>query len=122
MQGSARMELRHDRGLPLLRRGNEMTAREQEHIRMMRNRIAAEQFNQCYICLKSLPFSFQLAHRIPQRKWTVAKWGKEVIHHRDNLRGVCSLYCNGRVEINPESIEAATLAAKIAQKVARNKS
>ena len=58
----------------------------------------------------------QLAHRIPQRKWCIKKWGRDVIHHEMNLALVCSLECNAKVQLNPESLEAEELAAQILDK------
>jgi len=59
----------------------------------------------------------QLAHRIPQRKWCLKRWGKEIIHHPDNLALVCGLECNAKVQINPDGVDAAVLAAKIGLKL-----
>ncbi len=41
----------------------------------------------------------QLAHRIPQKKENLRKYGADIIHHPLNMRAVCSLYCNGRVSV-----------------------
>jgi hypothetical protein len=41
----------------------------------------------------------QLAHRIPQYDYLVKKYGKAIIHHPVNLRAVCSLKCNKKVDI-----------------------
>lgn len=39
----------------------------------------------------------QIAHRIPQRKHLIKKYGKEIIHHPANLVSTCSLKCNASV-------------------------
>jgi hypothetical protein len=39
----------------------------------------------------------QIAHRIPQRKHLIRKYGKEIIHHPVNLRATCCLKCNASV-------------------------
>ena len=54
----------------------------------------------CDVCGKHTKFNdCQLAHRIPQTKYNLRTYGKEVIHHEKNLALVCSLQCNGRVNI-----------------------
>ena len=55
----------------------------------------------------------QLAHLIPQRRWTLRKWGREIIHHPENTVLVCCLECNAAVQLDPESVDAAVLAARI---------
>lgn len=39
----------------------------------------------------------QIAHRIPQRRHIIRKYGKEIVHHPVNLRATCSLKCNASV-------------------------
>lgn len=61
----------------------------------------------CEVCGKALRMGQpQLAHRIPQTKANIWKYGSKVIHHRLNLAPVCSLKCNGAVDIrnNPGAI------------------
>lgn len=41
----------------------------------------------------------QLAHRIPQRKHLLAKYGEAIIHHPMNMASTCSLECNASVSI-----------------------
>jgi hypothetical protein len=80
----------------------------------MRESKYREQGGLCYVCHKPIRFAiFQLAHKIPQRKWCIEKWGEEVIHHRRNLVGVCGLHCNGLAQLDPESLSARMLAESI---------
>lgn len=73
-----------------------------------------EQGGRCYICHAPLhDGNMQLAHRIPQRKWCLKKWGAAVIHHPKNMVLVCGLECNARAQLNPESLEAEVLAKTI---------
>lgn len=48
----------------------------------------------CVVCGKP---ATQLAHRVPQTKSNLAKYGKARIHSPDNLRAVCGLACNAAV-------------------------
>jgi hypothetical protein len=76
------------------------------------------QGGRCAECGKRLAFSsFQLAHRIPQRKWCIRKWGKTVIHHPLNMAAVCSLRCNAAIQINPDSQYAVDLAVYITERI-----
>jgi hypothetical protein len=95
-----------------------MTGREFE----VRERIFRERPYVCEICGRPLwgwGVIPQLAHRIPQRKWCLKRWGKEVIHHPRNLVLVCGLECNQKAQINPEGLEAAALAAEIMLEISR---
>lgn len=42
----------------------------------------------------------QLAHRLPQRKHLIKKYGKDIIHHPVNLVSTCSLKCNASVSVS----------------------
>ena len=42
----------------------------------------------------------QLAHRCPQRKHRVRRYGRNAIHHPLNLAAACSLECNGRLQLH----------------------
>ena len=83
---------------------------------------AAKLLEQHYLCgrpgcRERIGLDSQLAHRIPQRKWCISRWGLEVIHHPDNMVLVCSLACNAAVQLNPISLEAKALAAEIRKKI-----
>jgi len=64
----------------------------------------------------------QLAHRIPQRKRFIKRYGEEVIHHPMNLVSTCSLKCNASVSIGGKPLEIEKLAREIQQELAREKS
>lgn len=75
---------------------------EQEQIAMMKQRIYTEQSGKCATCGKMLGQVFDLAHKIPQTKVNLKKYGHEIIHHRLNLAGTCrSANCNDAQMINP---------------------
>lgn len=42
----------------------------------------------------------QLAHRCPQRKHLIRRYGEAAIHHPSNLAAACSLECNGRLQLH----------------------
>jgi hypothetical protein len=89
---------------------------------MMKQNIAEEQDYRCAVCGDSLMIlgkHMQLAHRISQCKWAVEKYGEEVIHHRLNLRLVCSAACNAAVNMTNQPRAVARLVHKI-QKALRN--
>ena len=68
----------------------------------------------CEVCRKPTPLHLgQLAHRIPQRKWCVKKWGADVIHHPLNLAWTCSLECNAAVSIGGWPVRCAELVEEI---------
>lgn len=52
----------------------------------------------------------ELAHRIPQRKWCIAKWGPEVIHHRLNVCLTHHGECNDRMSLGNHPIEMEKIA------------
>ncbi len=79
-----------------------------------------QQQGRCQCCGKMFGVydEYQLAHRIPQRKWCIKRWGADVIHHPLNMALVCCLACNATVQINPDSLEAGKLAEKIKKVIA----
>ena len=77
-----------------------------------------KQGGRCFICGRPVRFAlFQLAHVIPQRKWCLSHFGEDVIHHPMNMHGVCGLACNGRAQINPDSLEAEMFAESIREAI-----
>lgn len=75
-------------------------------------------FNQagglCVVCGVQLDWSlFQMAHRIPQRKYFLKKYTKAVIHHPKNLAATCGLRCNNAVSIGNHPIEIQMLVEDI---------
>lgn len=72
----------------------------------------------CVVCGRPLRSGIpQLAHRIPQRKIYLKRYGAEIIHHPDNLASVESLGCNAKVDIGGRPLEVAALAEKIQEKM-----
>ena len=74
-----------------------------------------EQDGKCFVCGKRIPFhQSQMAHRVPQHKKYIKKYGKQVIHHRLNIRITCAK-CNSAVLLDPAThpIEAADLVGEI---------
>lgn len=53
----------------------------------------------CEVCGKPLRDSFELAHRIPQRKHWIEKYGAAIIHHPLNMRVTCPGACNDAVSL-----------------------
>lgn len=64
----------------------------------------------CVVCglSASIYGTAQLAHRIPQTKANLRKYGERIVHHPLNLATTCSLKCNAAVDIrnHPREIEA----------------
>lgn len=73
--------------------------------------IADEQKGRCGIC-HAAPMT-QLAHRIPQSKPMLRKYGSQVINHRRNLVGVCCLACNDKASISNHPLEIDKLVTEI---------
>lgn len=60
----------------------------------------------------------QLAHRIPQKDFLIEKYGKDVIHHPENMLTTCSLQCNNAVQENSQKIQD-EIYQEIAQEIER---
>ena len=54
----------------------------------------------------------QIAHRIPQRKHLIKKYGFKVVNHNINLLPACSLRCNAILQERPWDWEALALDIK----------
>ena len=87
-----------------LRESKAVTPAEVEHMEAIRRRLWREQRGRCAHCGGLLNLrrietggAAQLAHRLPQDKVMLRKYGKDIIHHPLNLGLVCSDYCNARV-------------------------
>ena len=95
-----------------------MNFREKEKAIAQKRIIWMEQGQRCHICGIPLPwYKAQAAHRIAKADWALKKWGKEVIHHKKNLRVTCAGNCNDAVSLNPESIEALELIREIQEEL-----
>lgn len=57
--------------------------------------------------------TMQLAHRIPQSKANLRKYGAAVIHHPLNVGLTCCLECNAAIDVRNHPIEIAALVKKI---------
>ena len=55
----------------------------------------------------------QLAHRIPQNKMNLKKYGYKIIHHWMNRDPVCSLECNSKSSISNHPMEIEALVRRI---------
>lgn len=72
----------------------------------------------CEVCGDRVSYvTFQMAHRVPQRRWAIKKYGKEAIHHNKNFKATCSLGCNGRASIAGHPIECDKLMAEIQEEL-----
>jgi len=72
----------------------------------------------CEVCGKHISYlEFQMAHRIPQRKHFIKKYGKEVIHHYMNFAATCGLACNNKVSIGNHPVEIAQLVERIREEL-----
>ncbi len=68
----------------------------------------------CEVCNSPIEYlTYQMAHKIPQSKMYLKKYGKEVIHHRLNFVATCGLICNGRASISGWPLEIDELVQKI---------
>lgn len=65
------------------------------------------------------PYEGELAHRIPQRKHMIRKYGAAVIHHPDNLAIVCrgSARCNSAMSIGGHPMEIDALVRSIRERM-----
>ena len=76
----------------------------QEKIEALKNKKFLEQNGNCAFCGRPLESaqSSDLSHHIPQRKWCIKKWGKEIIHNELNMSLTHhSDICNSGVQISP---------------------
>ena len=88
-----------------------MTRRSSE-IDATREKVFIRDHWRCQVCGGG---ATQCAHILPQDKLHLARFGVEVIHHPENMRAVCGLRCNARVQINYRSrpVEADAHAARV---------
>lgn len=77
-----------------------MTEKEADQLRETRMYVLNRAAWCCENCGRELTSAgFQLAHRIPQRKPFLKRYGKKIIHHPANLRAVCCEGCNATVSL-----------------------
>jgi hypothetical protein len=96
-----------------------VSARERldEDIRCVKEFLYRVQHGLCAYCKQPLAGHWELGHRIPQRKWCIEKYGADVIHHWMNQGLVCPDGCNARIQLDPISLAAKDLAAKIKDRI-----
>ena len=92
-----------------------MTERKSFEIQENREEIFARDGYICQVCGKSiLQYGTpQLAHLIAQSQSNIKRYGKEVMHHQNNMKSVCSLYCNSLCNIGNRPVECEALVNKI---------
>lgn len=66
----------------------------------------------CPVC-GELMMTSQIAHRIPQTKANLRRYGEAVIHHEYNLERVCGLGCNDAVSISNHPLAKSALLVRI---------
>lgn len=85
-------------------------SRRDEKIRETRMQVYHAAGGRCEICGKPVSLAEgQLAHRIPQRKNFLDRYGEAVIHHQFNFKWTCPTdECNNAASIagDPKQIEA----------------
>ena len=92
-----------------------MTEREQFDASEVRALLYRRQRGYCATCRLPLdPTHYHAAHRIPQRKHWLKRYGKEVIHHPENLRATCPTdACNSAVSLGNNEVLCDELARYI---------
>jgi hypothetical protein len=88
-----------------------MTEKERFRAAELKQDIINER-RKCEVCGKRVGYNTaQLAHRIPQHKKYIKKYGRDFIHSRKNMALVCSLECNAAVLCDPAThpVEASEL-------------
>jgi len=96
-----------------------MTEREKYNIAETKQRLFARDGYRCQNCGGSI-YAYdtpQLAHCIASSIVNIRRYGKEVIHHDDNLKSVCSLRCNDGCNIGMIPVERDALAERIKEKL-----
>jgi len=88
-----------------------VTERERFALADLRSEVYVRDRGCCRYCGKPVPFPGELAHRIPQTKVNLKKYGKDVIHHKNNLALVCyrSSRCNDGMMIGNDKEETTKL-------------
>ena len=89
-------------------------SRRSEALRDQRDRLYAERGGVCETCRCSVPFTdFTLAHRIPEAKWAIRKYGWAVIDHDLNKTVTHRGDCNDAENIQNDPMACDELAAEI---------
>jgi hypothetical protein len=95
-----------------------MKPREIETIARTRAVLWNRSGGRCEVCGDQLEWgTFQMAHRIPQRKWLFKLYGARVLHHPMNLAAVCGLDCNNSVSIGGQPMAIQELVDEIEEEL-----
>lgn len=82
----------------------------------------AAQGGVCPVCLGMVSVGDgELAHKIPQKRWCLAKWGPEIIYHSKNMDLTHRGTCNSKVSLTNHPVAMEHLAAEIAEELRREK-
>ena len=93
---------------------------DQEKRRFVRDRAGGK----CKICGRERPLNWPLeirgeaAHRVAKTRWTLKRWGEDVIDDPDNLEWTCAEH-NSAVLITYKPVEREALMQRIREKLAR---
>ncbi len=81
---------------------------EQEKISNIKIQKVIEQMGVCAGCGELFKPNdiIELGHILPQRKWIISLYGKEIIHHPMNMKATHSGRCNSAVQISPNKTKA----------------
>lgn len=89
-----------------------MLERIRQTIAERRFEVYQQQSGRCFTCGMPMPYTeFELAHRIPQRKWCIKRWGQDVVHA--STVGTHRGGCNSGAQLDPNSLAAEKLAATL---------
>lgn len=96
-----------------------MTEREKLNIAETKARVFARDGYRCQNCGGSIyAYDFpQMAHCIASTVSNIKRYGKEVIHHDDNLKSVCCLKCNDGMNIGMNPSKREELSERIKSKL-----
>jgi hypothetical protein len=89
-------------------------SRKSLDIAEMKMELWYEQGGACWTCGEPIGMmEAELAHRIPQRKWCLKRYGAAVVHHKLNMRLTHSGRCNDAVSVAGKPVTMARLAMEI---------
>ncbi len=91
-------------------------SRRSEALRKQREDLYRDQLGYCATC--GMPVAYhdcELAHKIPEAKWAIKKWGRGVIDHWMNKAITHRGECNDAQNIQNRPVECARLVEKIVE-------
>lgn len=101
-----------------------MKVYEQWKIQELKEKKMISQRGVCAGCGKEFRIgdTLELAHRIPQRKYLIKLYGKDILHHELNMELTHSGYCNSAVQLSPnKTMLVETLVEKIRETIENEK-